>query len=104
MTTGTVEMTMLVNADMNWKYSFENVVVKDRDGIRYEYRVEEVVPEGYRASYDGYNITNTKLPDTPPEKPGGSNRSNTWQTRETSWSNTTCKTNRPSRDKSKDFS
>ena len=46
----------------NGKYSFTDLNKFDMENNyrEYEYTVKEVVPEGYVATYDGYNITNTK--------------------------------------------
>ena len=46
----------------NGKYSFTDLDKFDMENNyrEYEYTVKEVVPEGYVATYDGYNITNTK--------------------------------------------
>lgn len=46
-----------------WTYTFGGLPVVSGA----EYRVEEVVPEGYEASYSGLNITNTLKPDEPEE-------------------------------------
>lgn len=76
--TGKTVQTKIVKAADGWKYTFENVLVKDSEGKVYSYRVEEIVPDGYKASYNGYDITNTKKetpkppkpsPDTPSPKP-----------------------------------
>ncbi len=46
-----------------WEYKFEGLLVTDDSGREYTYEVEEVVPDEYTVTYDGYNITNT-LNDT----------------------------------------
>ena len=69
---GEVLMSKTVSASDGWKYSFEDLPAKDGSGVAYIYTVTEVIPEGYSASYSGYNIINTKKPDEPdePSKPG----------------------------------
>lgn len=42
-----------------WQYKFEGLLVTDDSGREYTYEVEEVVPDEYAVTYDGYNITNT---------------------------------------------
>ncbi|MCO8193852.1 Cna B-type domain-containing protein [Anaerofustis sp. NSJ-163] len=46
-----------------WEYKFEGLLATDDNGNIYTYEVEEVVPEEYAVTYDGYNIINT-LSDT----------------------------------------
>ncbi|NLY09409.1 MAG: Cna B-type domain-containing protein [Tissierellia bacterium] len=46
-----------------WKYDFGDKALVGENGIAYHYEVKEVVPDGYEASYDGFNITNTKSDD-----------------------------------------
>ncbi len=64
--TGNLVREITVTAQMGWKYTFTQVLTKDAEGKTYSYRVEEVVPAGYTASYQGMNIVNTKT-TTPPE-------------------------------------
>ena len=46
---------------VNGKYSFTNLDKFSPDDYHeYQYTVREIVPDGYIATYDGYNITNTK--------------------------------------------
>lgn len=67
-TTGEV-ISKTVTKDNNWTYDFGKVMIKDANGKTYNYKVEEVVPSGYKATYNGYNITNTKG-EVPPPRPG----------------------------------
>lgn len=57
------------NIHTGWKYEFKNIPIIDENGKVHQYRVVEVVPEGYQVSYSGMNITNTKIPKTPPVTP-----------------------------------
>lgn len=41
-----------------WGYLYTDLPKTDDQGNRYAYRVEEVVPEGYTATQDGYQLTN----------------------------------------------
>lgn len=56
-----------VTAADNWKYNFGDFVVKESNGTTHSYTIKEVVPAGYTERYQGYNIINTKTPDTPEE-------------------------------------
>lgn len=63
-------------AEKGWKYVFKDLPVKDAKGQTISYKVEEVVPEGYTASYEAFNITNSKKPteeasSSEPPVPGG---------------------------------
>ena len=49
-----------VTAETQWTYSFGDLPKCDDEGKVIEYSVKEEVVEGYTATYDGYNITNTK--------------------------------------------
>lgn len=44
-----------------WTYRFRNVLLEDEKGNRINYEVKEVVPQGYEASYSGFDIKNTKI-------------------------------------------
>ena len=58
----------------NYTYSFKDMELMDSNGNSYEYRIEEVVPDGYRVNIDGnaqdgFTVTNryvgvAVLPDT----------------------------------------
>ena len=51
-----------VSKTEQWKYSFTDLPKYDADGAEYKYTVkEEVVPDGYVESVEGYNITNTYI-------------------------------------------
>lgn len=52
-----------VTANDNWKYEFTNLP-KYAAGNEITYTVEENAVEGYEATVDGYNITNTHKPET----------------------------------------
>ena len=52
-----------VTANDNWKYEFTNLP-KYAAGNEITYTVEEDTVEGYEATVDGYNITNTHKPET----------------------------------------
>ena len=61
---GTEVGKTLVTAENGWKYEFTNLY-KYEDGEEKVYTVKEFeVPEGYEATYDGYNIKNTHAPET----------------------------------------
>lgn len=49
----------IVDASTNWQYNFENKPMYD-NGVKIEYKVKEVVPNGYLMSQDGYNLINTQ--------------------------------------------
>jgi hypothetical protein len=53
------------NGDL-WTYTFSNLRKKTAGGVEITYVVKEAVPEGYTASYNGNNITNTIIPPTTP--------------------------------------
>ncbi|WP_459130042.1 isopeptide-forming domain-containing fimbrial protein, partial [Guggenheimella bovis] len=65
--TGAVVEEQTVTKANGWTYTFKHILTKGTDGKTYSYRMEEVVPAGYTASYSGYNITNTK--NTTPKNP-----------------------------------
>src|SRR5699024_2130616 len=50
-----------VTAEDDWTYSFTALDQFDGNGDAYEYEIEEIAVDGYETSYDGYNVTNTKL-------------------------------------------
>ena len=52
-----------VTSRSQWTYSFNDLPKCGEDGAEIEYTVEEEPVEGYTATYDGYNITNTKDSD-----------------------------------------
>lgn len=46
-----------------WRYSFGKLPTYDQNGQKYQYTViEESIPNGYQATVDGFNITNTHTP------------------------------------------
>ena len=74
---GSIVAKQSVTKDNNWNYEFSNVLMKDKTGKEYTYRVEEVVPSGYQVSYDGYAIINTKVRTTTTNKTTTDARKNT---------------------------
>lgn len=48
----------------NWTYTFANLV-KSKDGKKIVYTVDEVSVKGYKKTINGYEITNTHIPDKP---------------------------------------
>lgn len=48
-----------VTAKSDWEYSFTDLEEFDENGVAYEYTVNEQEVDGYTASIDGYDITNT---------------------------------------------
>lgn len=50
-----------VTAEDDWTYHFTRLDKYDDKGVKYEYRIEEVAVDGYKTSYQGHDITNTKL-------------------------------------------
>ena len=56
---GTVHQTVTLNTSNNWTYTWSDLKVRESNwynSITYEYKVEEVVPDGFNASYT-YNST-----------------------------------------------
>lgn len=62
---GTVIDTVTVAPDVNgdWSYSFGEFP-KYENGTLIQYTVEEMAVSGYTATYQGYDITNTHIPET----------------------------------------
>jgi len=58
-----------VTARTQWTFHFNDLPKHDESGKEIEYSVEEEAVEGYTATYDGYNITNTLEEDPEPEQP-----------------------------------
>jgi len=44
-----------------WGFSFKNIPSTDIDGNEFDYTVDEVTPEGFITSVDGFTITNTSI-------------------------------------------
>ncbi len=63
-------ITATTSAKANWGYTFVNCPSKDADGNKITYSVRETpVPDGYEATYSGYNVTNKYTgQDENPEK------------------------------------
>ena len=60
-----------VTARTQWTFYFDELPECDESGAEITYSVQEEEVEGYTATYDGYNITNTLKEEEPevPEKP-----------------------------------
>src|SRR5699024_10376994 len=60
-----------VTAESDWTYEFTDLDEFDADGKAYVYTVSEQEVEGYTSDVDGYDITNTLIPEDPkdPEDP-----------------------------------
>jgi hypothetical protein len=56
----------VVKNGSRWTYTFSNLRKKTAGGVEIKYLVEEAVPEGYTALYNGNDITNTIIPPTTP--------------------------------------
>ena len=54
-----------VTAVNGWQYSFTNLPADDGYGNKYTYTIREEAVPGYFGRVDGYNLSNTKLPDRP---------------------------------------
>ncbi len=69
--TGKQVKTTEATEKKGWKYTFKDVLAKDASGKVYNYSVDEVVPAGYKVSYDGTTIINEKIPEKPvlPQEP-----------------------------------
>lgn len=56
--------TATLNADMDWTFEFTDLPVYRDGGIEIEYSIREaIVPEGYTATVDGFEITNSHTPE-----------------------------------------
>ena len=60
---GTVVDQRTVTAANNWQYAFDNVPADDGYGNVYTYTVREDAVRGYLTRINGYNVTNTLLPE-----------------------------------------
>ena len=52
-------LRFFVTKEDNWKYALE--VYKNKDGEEIEYTIEEILPDNYIATYDGFTIINTYI-------------------------------------------
>ena len=52
-----------VTAKDNWKYTFDNLNKYRDGGVEIAYTIDENPVDGYTATYNGYNITNTHTPE-----------------------------------------
>ena len=59
---GVVIDTVTVTADTDWTWSFENLP-KNNAGREIVYTIGENPVSGYTVSYDGFNVTNTHIPE-----------------------------------------
>lgn len=50
--------TLKVTAETDWEYRFTNVPTYDAQGEKIEYSLKEEAIEGYKTTYEGYNIIN----------------------------------------------
>ena len=75
---GKVVDSKKVTKDDDWAFIFEDLEMYDEEGVLYEYTVTEKHVPGYRATIDGYDITNKRIPggggwipptDPDPEEP-----------------------------------
>src|SRR5699024_8447591 len=55
------EQEVSANDDGEWNYTFTDLPKYDKEGHEIAYTVEEIVPEGYEAIVDGYDITNLRV-------------------------------------------
>ncbi len=56
--------TVALSAANNWTYIFKDLPAKDADDNDINYTVTEDSVDGYTATYNGYDITNTRVPET----------------------------------------
>ncbi|PGB58749.1 cell wall anchor protein [Bacillus toyonensis] len=66
---GKVIATKEVSAANEWKYAFTDLAAYDAEGNAYKYEVKEQPVNGYKSEVHGYDITNTKDPNTDPKDP-----------------------------------
>ncbi|OJD73245.1 hypothetical protein BAU28_18740 [Bacillus paramycoides] len=64
---GKVIATQEVSKVSDWKYAFTDLAAYDADGKAYKYEVKEQPVAGYKSEVHGYDITNTKVKDSPKE-------------------------------------
>ncbi|MFJ8417008.1 Cna B-type domain-containing protein, partial [Bacillus paramycoides] len=62
---GKVIATQEVSKVSDWKYAFTDLAAYDADGKAYKYEVKEQPVAGYKSEVHGYDITNTKVKDSP---------------------------------------
>ena len=60
---GEVIDTKTVTADDAWSWSFTDLPKFENQGTEIVYAIAEVAVEGYSATYDGYNVTNSYTPE-----------------------------------------
>lgn len=60
---GSVVKSTAVSEDTNWKYEFTDLPVYDA-GVKIVYTVTENHVEGYSTAINGFDVTNTRTPDT----------------------------------------
>ncbi|MBR4888644.1 MAG: Cna B-type domain-containing protein, partial [Clostridia bacterium] len=60
---GEVIDTKTVTAEDAWSWSFTDLPKFENHGTEIVYAIAEVAVEGYSATYDGYNVTNSYTPE-----------------------------------------
>ncbi|MDP7978256.1 Cna B-type domain-containing protein [Bacillus sp. WLY-B-L8] len=63
-----------VSEATSWKYAFTDLAAYDVDGKAYKYEVKEQPVDGYQSEVNGYDITNTKIPEWTDEDPKDPNK------------------------------
>ncbi|WP_164214952.1 Cna B-type domain-containing protein [Virgibacillus sp. YIM 98842] len=77
---GEVIATVEVTAADDWKYSFTDLPAFDENGVAYTYTIHEHDVEGYETAINGYDITNTRIPEEdvitpkPKDTPGNTDK------------------------------
>ncbi|ENQ3079634.1 Cna B-type domain-containing protein [Bacillus cereus] len=71
---GKVIATKEVSEATSWKYAFTDLAAYDVDGKAYKYEVKEQPVDGYQSEVNGYDITNTKIPEWTDEDPKDPNK------------------------------
>ncbi|HEY4599754.1 MAG TPA: Cna B-type domain-containing protein [Cerasibacillus sp.] len=61
---GEIIETVKLTKDEGWSYTFEDLEAYDKNGMAYEYTVEEQSIEGYDTIIDGFDITNLRVGKT----------------------------------------
>ncbi len=56
--------SVTISEETNWKYKFENLVLADKYDKKIEYTIEEVLPNGYKASINDNNIEDSTITNT----------------------------------------
>lgn len=66
--------TLILNKDNNWKAEFKELLIRDSLGLEIKYDVEEISIPGFYMTksgnkQEGFKVTNSDKPVTPPETP-----------------------------------